>query len=590
MRLASVPLAAWPVGALFFLAFGLTWVERGSIERGDWLPYSFGAAIVLAALLLSERAVRCSRAIAFSVGALFALAVWDAITLAWSPTPSLGHDEPLLVLTLALAFTAVVLSATGTAARAATAACAIAFSGSTALAISLVTLSQSNPTDLYRDGRLEAPIGYTNALAAVFLLGFWPAIGVAAHRSTPWPLRAASLGAAAAMLAGELQAPSKGAGAAIVLTGVVLLAVSPGRLRLVVPLAIVAVCLLPAVDSLTEPFRLQQGTLAAEISSIEDSATTLLLVAAAATLAGLVYAFADSRLTLSHGTVRAINRVGLAVLGVAAAAAVVAAVASAGRIEDWVSARWDEFGNPAGQQLDSTSNFGSLGSSRLDSWEVAAREFADRPIVGNGTRSFQAAYLLHGETRDTPERSHSLIMDTLSETGLIGFVLLLGALAPPLWLMLRRARRSLIEASLFAAALAWVAQASVDWIWTLPAVSLAVAVFVPPWLSARFTESGLAEGRAGSGAFTWAERLDPFAIEPLLAEADVAASPAEAIPILRQAVRKEPESAALHYFLGRRLAAAGRRREALVELERARRLYPRGPEILDALRRVRESG
>jgi O-antigen ligase len=338
---------------------------------------------------------------------------------------------------------------------------------------------------------------------------------------------------------------------------------------------------------------------------------------------GLVYGIAQARVTVPQKVQRRLSRATRAATAVAVVVGLAWGLASLERIDAWASERWDDFTSYGGQQLESSSNFGSIGSSRYDSWRVAVQEFVDAPLHGGGARSFRAAYLRHGETPDTPERSHSLELDVLGETGLVGLALLFAALVPPLLVLVRRARQSHVDASLLGAAAAWLAHASVDWIWTMPVLSLpffallaagsspderrplsartgtaaaavvvivAVGIFMPPWVSSRLTDQSLARGRSGAEALEWARRLDPLAVEPLLAEANLARSPVEAIPPLRAAVRKEPESAALHYFLAVELARSGRRAEALAELEEARRLYPRGTEIRDALRRLRSGG
>lgn len=615
MRLLNHRLAAFPVALVLAIAVGLAWLERGSIDDSDWLPYSFLLALTLAAVLLVGVAGSPSRPATIALAALIGLAAWNAVSLTWTPSPSLGRDEALLVLSGATAFALAATTMTARASRWGTALLLALFSSGTALAVAVVELASDAPANLYGDGRLEAPIGYTNALAAVFLLGFWPAITAAAERSLPSPVRAAALGGAGAMLAAELQAQSKGAAVGVVVGGALLLVLSPQRLRLLLPVLFVAPVVLLAWNRLTEPFRLQQAREAVYEASIRTSGGTLLLVAAVAAGVGLVYAGIDARVRVPARLGRAIAVTLLATVMLSAAAGVVWTATETDRIDRWASARWSDFTESAGQE--SSSNFGSLGSSRFDSWSVAASEFADSPIIGNGARSFRSAYLARGSTPDTPERSHSLELDVLSETGLVGFALLLAALVPPFVVLAVRGRKSLLEAGLLGAAVAWLAHASVDWIWTLPVLLLpflallgagcsrdqrrpvvgrtslaaatgvaivAVGFFVPPWLSARFTQQALAEGQPDSRAHQWAMRLDPIAIEPLLAEAALARSPDRAVSVLRKAVRKEPDTAALHFFLGRELRNAGRREEALWEFERARQLYPDSPEILAALR------
>src|SRR5439155_2016395 len=74
-----------------------------------------------------------------------------------------------------------------------------------------------------------------------------------------------------------------------------------------------------------------------------------------------------------------------------------------------------------------SSHFFSLGSNRYDFWRVALDEFRDHPVAGIGARGFYNAYLVEGRSSETPQRAHSLELDVLSETGIVGFVLLLGA-------------------------------------------------------------------------------------------------------------------------------------------------------------------
>ena len=202
MSLLSHRLAALPVAFVLAVAAGLAWIERGSIDDSDWLPYSFLLALALAAVLLAGVAGAPSRPATIALAALVGLATWNAVSLAWAPSPSLGRDEALLVLSGATAFAFTATTVTARASRWGTALLLALFSGGTALAVAVVELGSDAPADLYRGGRLEAPIGYTNALAAICLLGFWPAITAAAERTLPSPVRAAALGGSRAPVGG----------------------------------------------------------------------------------------------------------------------------------------------------------------------------------------------------------------------------------------------------------------------------------------------------------------------------------------------------------------------------------------------------
>ena len=131
--------------------------------------------------------------------------------------------------------------------------------GASAVAVAASARFGADPESLYVGGRLVAPISYVNAAAAFFLVGLWPALVLAARRELNPVLRALSLAAAAAMLAGWLGTQSKGGAVALAVSAVVVFAVVPGRLRLLVPTALTGVLVLSQYEPLTEPFRAQDG-------------------------------------------------------------------------------------------------------------------------------------------------------------------------------------------------------------------------------------------------------------------------------------------------------------------------------------------
>ena len=60
------------------------------------------------------------------------------------------------------------------------------------------------------DGTLEFPLGYRNANAAFFAIALWPALGLASHRASAWPLRAAALATATLCLDLAMLSQSRG--------------------------------------------------------------------------------------------------------------------------------------------------------------------------------------------------------------------------------------------------------------------------------------------------------------------------------------------------------------------------------------------
>ncbi len=136
---------------------------------------------------------------------------------------------------------AIGLSVRGAADRGVVVAAVAAGSGALAVATGAALRFGSTPESDFGDGRLAFPVTYTNGAAAMFLVGFWPALVLAARREVPLAARAGGLAAAAATLAAWLVTQSKGGGIALALSAVAVLVVSRDRLRLLVPGAIAGV-------------------------------------------------------------------------------------------------------------------------------------------------------------------------------------------------------------------------------------------------------------------------------------------------------------------------------------------------------------
>jgi O-antigen ligase len=603
-------LATIPVACCIALSLALAWFEDGSVLAADWLPYAVFAALLLAATVLVGPAMRPSPRALVGLAALLGLAVWTGVSAVWSPVPSLARDEALLI-----AFYAVVLTIGATTLRTPEvrrAAVGIVALGGVLLAVGVAVhlVLGDGREELVSAGRLGDPIEYPNALAALFLVAFWPAIVVTVDRSVPIAVRAAALGGATTVLAAWLATQSKGGGLALALSGILFFAVARPRLRPLLPVAIAGALVGAAYRPLTAPFRAGPAELE---GAIQDMGAAILLLAAAASVIGLLYVLLDRRLSVGA---RVREGIGAAVLIALAAAALTGVVAFFVEVSDppqYLEDKWEAFKTKGPEQ--GSSHLVNIGSNRYDFWRVGLREFRDQPVQGEGGRGFGPAYLRLGHTEETPARSHSLEVDVLGETGIVGFALLALAIVAPLTVLVRRARFSLSSAAILAACVYWLLHASGDRLWTFPAAglpffvllgvglasdeepllgprvaapvaivaaALALLAFAPPWLSARFTEQ--ARETHSASELRWARRLDPLSTEPYLAEAALAAPPADVAP-LRRAVELEPERARLHYRLALALRRAGRRAEATRELQTAHRLSPRDPLVRAELSR-----
>ncbi|HEU5213576.1 MAG TPA: O-antigen ligase family protein [Gaiellaceae bacterium] len=615
--LAGLALAL-PTVLAGLLAAGMAWREGGSILPADWLPYAILLALLAAVVLAAGIAVEPSPSAVLALAGVSGLALWSALSAAWSPLPSAARDEALLVATYALAVAVPLVTLRGRDGRTAAAAGLVAISAALAVATAAELVWGASADDRFDVGRLTSPIGYVNAQGAAFLLAVWPAVSLAARRDLGPLVRAFAGGAATAMLAAWLVTQSKGGGIALGAAAVVVLAVSPGRLRLAVPAAIAGVLVAASYGTLTDPFpvRDQTGPL---IDAAQAAGTRILVLTVAGAAVTAAYALVDERLSIPGNTRRLLGRIAA---GVLIACVVIGAAAFLAREHHpigWLGDRWDTFKSLPAHESGS-SHLVNLGSNRYDFWRVALSEFKAHPLVGVGSRGWDVAYLRHGRSDETPRRSHSLELDTAAELGLVGLALLALAFVPLFVGLFRRARQDLLGAGLLGAATYFAVHSAGDWIWTFPAVGIvlflfagiglsgddppalpgpaawtgagvAAAVvllaFAPVWVAASIT-SHVAEhpGTDPHADLTWARRLDPLSPDPFVTEAQLAKTPAGAIPPLRDAVSKEPDAAALRYLLGDALLGAGQKTAAQRELQEAHRLAPRDPLIAAALRRA----
>jgi hypothetical protein len=170
----------------------------------------------------------------------------------------------------------------------------------------------------------------------------------------------------------------------------------------------------------------------------------------------------------------------LAALGLAAAVAI---GVNAGAIGHRIHTQYEAFVHLA-PSPGSTRLF-SGGGNRYDYWRAAMTEFRSAPVIGVGAGNYDPGYYLHRRTTESITQPHSIELQALAETGLVGALLLLAFLVA-VGIGLRRTARDAGEDPL-ARTLAiaaggtfvgWLIQTSVDWMHLIPgltAIALAAA-------------------------------------------------------------------------------------------------------------------
>jgi hypothetical protein len=317
--------------------------------------------------------------------------------------------------------------------------------------------------------RLSYPVDYWNGLAIMLALAYPLLLRVAVARP---PVVAGLALASLPGLAAAIYLTSSRGGAATAIVGVVVFLALCGRRSVALAAIVVAgvgslaaIAVLRAWPALVNP-PLGQSAPGAQ----GRNAALLILLACVAT--GLAFAL----LRRYAGELALDRRAGVA-LAALAGAAVVAGLAFAHPVR-----RFDEFKRPpvpsAAGQADFVQShlLSTSGSGRWQFWSSALDELGNRPVGGRGAGSFEAWWAAHGSLPAFVRNAHSLYLEVLGELGLIGFLLLAGALLTGL---IAAARRALVAqgserataAALAAAFLAFAVAAGVDWVWQIAAVS-----------------------------------------------------------------------------------------------------------------------
>ncbi len=607
----------------------------GAVFAGEsvWIAL---AALFLAggwgALALAGRAPLPAGGLALG-GILLALAAWSGLSIAWSVAPDLSWAEldRTLVYVAFLAVGLLLGASRPGAGRLAAAALTVAFGAAVVWALAGKAIPALFP-DGDRAARLRDPIGYWNALALVADALLVLALSFAAS-SRAVAVRAGGAALGYAAVVAILLAASRAGVAAAVLGLVVWLWLRRDRVEAAL-LALVASVPGAAVAgwAFTRPALVEDG--APRADRVADGAWFALLLLLGAVLVAFG-ARALARRPLAPGARRRVSRLlrGLAVAG--ALITLIGLVANAGRIAD--EFRGEEVANDPGR-------FASLSSNNRLAWWGEARDiFEADPLAGAGANSFEVARKRYRELASSVTQPHSVPLQFLAGTGVVGLALFLGLVAAAAVAAVGAVRR--LEgterdagAALAVALALWLVHALVDYPWDFVAVTaplcfaagalaavgrtarrsvspfgsaaaaalaLAAAVAVAtPWLaeqSVRDVNPALERGDvdAARDAAERARSLDPLSLEPIFARARVeeaARDEGAALAAYRRAADVQPENPVPWYELGLYEFTLGDRCSAYVHLNRSYTLDPAGKqwtpdsELVQSLAWVNEPG
>jgi hypothetical protein len=622
----AAPIALWTV------AVWLTWGWLGGGHAPD--RWGFFGAVLLGALAvgvvttppLRER-LRGARLVV--AGGFTAFVAWNFLSLLWADFPGdawIGSDKSVLYLATFLAFALWPWSTT--ALFAALGVFALGVTGLGA-AEAIRVLSSSDLSAQFPDSRLAAPIGYVDGNAALWTLGFWPAVFLGSTRAAPAALRPIFLASATFLLGLAITIQSRGWLAACSLTAVLFIVLARQRLRLLLGTALAAGGALAVIRPLLDVY--ERGRAGGSLEAAFAHAVGLLLVGCGAVaVAGTVWCLADLRLRLSR---RAVRTLGAIVAALCISAVVAASAWATHRVSHpgrWVSDRWAEFRCPYCPNPNHTeSRFAaSVSGDRYREWQVAWRDFERHPLLGVGADNYAASYL---ERRTDPffqpKYPHSIPLRLLSQLGTVGTLLFVVPFVVAVGLALRLRRRlDPVAGGGVAAALTivayWLVHGSIDWFWEIPALAApafgflglagavepdvrasdrptigvgrivvaagcaaAIVAVVLPGLSYALVRSAGSDARTSPTRayhrLTIAADLNPLSADAPLAAGSIALRHHEwprAARSLADAAGREPKNWFVYVQLA--LLADNRQRyaAAMREIRQARRLNPQDPE------------
>ncbi len=430
-----------------------------------------------------------------ALGCLAGFALWCGVTLAWSVSPDqtwLGLNRVILyALVTALAVCAGASAPRATERMAlgylavAVAVCLYAFGGKAVPGWHIGGLFDLDHADT--SSRLRAPLGYSNALALVLVMAVPIAVRVAIDRARGQVLRLGALVAAFLLIATSAMTYSRGGILALVVGAVVLIALGRDRLRALTALALAALAAIPVIaiafgrESLTE----SGAPLRERIADGRSITAMAIVMVAMLVTAGWWLLRAERQGTWTPERTRTVQR-GLALLGAFYLfASVGAAAREPGGLGEQISRSWSQF---ADQRADPITDPGRLASSNSGNrwiwWQEALGSWSDRPLGGWGTGSFPVVHLQYRENTLAVEQVHSVPLQWLTETGLIGFGLSMGGIGLLGFVGVRRVRAAPpgrereLGVALLAGGAGWAVHACFDWDWDIAGATIPLLLFL----------------------------------------------------------------------------------------------------------------
>jgi hypothetical protein len=596
-----------------------------AFANGGYFPVAWGwsglALLWLAAIALALGvAVEMGAFERLFLGALAGLTAWISLSLLWtSSVPGTVLDDERMLVYLSAGVAGVLLlrrSSVPTLLLGIWAAITVASMYGLATRLFPDQLGVYDPIS---GNRLSEPVGYWNGLGILAAMGALLALGLAA-RSGP-VVRCLAAASTVFLLLALYFTFSRGGWIAFFAGLAAAIALDRRRLQLITTAFVLAPWAALAIWAASTSAALTHAGATLEAASRDGHGLAVIAVSLAvvAALAVLTLDWLEATVSVPH----MLRRFYAGTLIFVLAASMLVVFGRYGFPPTLARKAYRAFSSTTPNQGTNLNKrlFSLSGNYRSDNWHTAWQQAAAHPLLGGGAGSFDKYWFQHRRVAVTVHDAHNLYLETLAELGPPGLLLLALALGVPL-AAVRRARSSPLAAAAFAAYVAYLLHAAIDWDWEMPALTLAALFCGLALLAAarrdgkpkvlhphvRWTALGgtavligfVLLGLLGNGAVSASSKstdaghyaraesqarrathLAPWSAEPWrrLGEAQaVGGDLATARASFRKAIAKDRRDWTLWF----ELADASRGAERRAALAEASRLNPLGPEIADA--------
>src|SRR5450755_3136973 len=393
-------------------------------------------ALVVVAVLASDSPLPRGRGPRLALGGLALFAVWTLMSTTWGPIAGSAYHAGQQVILYAGGLLAATLLLRS---RGALGSVDPAVAGGTLVVVGYGISERLLPGLLHFErsvtaqGRLEQPLTYWNAMGEVAAAAAAAPLGMGLYLSFP---RGALFACAAGLVA--------------------LIVAAPRREQVRGVLLVLAAGVLASIAA--SPFR-GLTSLSGGLSTREQQGAAVLALLAVIMVAAALWQLALARREQSR-SLRLPRRAPLiALVIICGGLGIALAVGAKESSKQPLSA--------------GASRYETLQSNRYAYWGVAIRAFGDEPLRGVGAGGWAVYWLRYRTVTESARDAHSLFFQTAAELGLVGLALLAAFLAG-MALAARDAHTAApgLAAGPIAGFVAYVAHASLDWDWQMPAVTL----------------------------------------------------------------------------------------------------------------------